>query len=123
MERLANSSQSLCNEIALEQQTLESERAKSDVLQDAIRETETKIDELRSFLLTGAGRLSDLKNLQARCMEGLNRISARASRLESESQIKSQERGNLVAQLDKVRERSPTEGATAEGSRRKCRRA
>ena len=103
MERLTNSSQSLCNEIALEQQTLESERTKSDVLLDAIRETETKIDELRSFLLTGAGRLSDLKNLQARCMEGINRISARASRLESESQIKSQERGNLVAQLDKVR--------------------
>ena len=103
MERLANTSQSLCNEIALEQQTLESERTKSDVLLDAIRESETKIDELRSFLLTGAGRLSDLKNLQARCLEGINRISARASRLESESRIKSQERGNLIEQLDKVR--------------------
>jgi chromosome segregation protein len=103
IERLTHSSQALGNELTLEEQTLESERAKSEVLQEAIRDTETRIDDLRSFLLTGAGRLSDLKNLQARCAEGLDRISARASRLESESQIKSQERGDLIAQLDKVR--------------------
>ncbi|HTY64043.1 MAG TPA: chromosome segregation protein SMC [Acidobacteriota bacterium] len=103
IERLTNSSHALGSEIAIEQQSLESERAKSDVLQDAIGDTETKIDDLRSFLLTGAGRLSDLKNLQARCMEGLDRISARASRLENESQVKFRERGDLIAQLDKVR--------------------
>jgi chromosome segregation protein len=104
MERLSNSSRSLMDEISVEQGTLESERAKGEVLQDAILQTETKIDELRSFLLTGAGRLSDLKNLQARCLEGLDRISARASRLENESQVKSQERTELASQLEKIRE-------------------
>ena len=33
--------------------------------------SEGKIDELRAFLLTGATRLSDLKNVQARCQESL----------------------------------------------------
>ena len=78
-------------------------------MQDAIRETENKIDELRSFLLTGAGRLSDLKNLQARCMEGLDRISARASRLESESQVKSQERAEPGRAAGKGPQRTSTE--------------
>ncbi len=103
LERITHSSLVLGNEIALEQQNLDSERAKSEVLQDAIRDTETKIDEMRSFLLTGAGRLSDLKNLQARCMEGLDRISARASRLESESEMKSRERADLATRLENVR--------------------
>lgn len=103
MERLSGSSQALGNDIILEQQALESEQAKGELLQNAIRDTEAKIDDLRSFLLTGAGRLSDLKNLQARSMEGLDRISARANRLESENQLKLQERGTLAAQLDSVR--------------------
>jgi chromosome segregation protein len=102
-ERIGNSSQALQSEIAQEQEILESERSKTEILQDAIHQTETKIDELRSFLLTGAGRLSDLKNLQARCMEGLDRISARVSRLESEGQITARERANLVTQLENVR--------------------
>ncbi|MBP1622546.1 MAG: condensin subunit Smc, partial [Acidobacteria bacterium] len=103
MERLTHSSQALGSEIAVEQQALESERAKSEVLQESIHDTETRIDDLRSFLLTGAGRLTDLKNTQARCMEGLDRISARVSRLEGESQLKSRERGSLIAQLESVR--------------------
>jgi chromosome segregation protein len=102
-ERIGNSSQALQAEISQEQEVLESERAKSEVLQEAIHQTETKIDELRTFLLTGAGRLSDLKNLQARCLEGLDRISARASRLESEGQVTARERANLITQLETIR--------------------
>jgi chromosome segregation protein len=103
IERIGNSSQALQAEISQEQEVLESERSKTEVLQDSIHQTETKIDELRSFLLTGAGRLSDLKNLQARCMEGIDRISARVSRLESEGQITARERANLVTQLESIR--------------------
>ena len=104
IERLENSSRVLTEEIAVEHGNLESERAKGEVLQEAIHQTETSIDELRSFLLTGAGRLSDLKNLQARCMEGLDRISARAARLENETEIKSRERTDLASRLERVRE-------------------
>jgi chromosome segregation protein len=103
MERLGNASHALEDELAREQETLESEQAQGELLQDAIHKTEGKIDDLRSFLLTGAGTLSDLKNLQARCQESLNRIAARASRLESESQSKSKERADLVAELETVR--------------------
>jgi hypothetical protein len=70
----------------------------------SIRQTETKIDELRNFLLTGAGRLSDLKNLQARCLEGLDRISARAARLENEIQLKAREKTELAYQIERGRE-------------------
>jgi len=104
MERLENSSRILTEEISHEHGILESERAKGEVLQDAIHQTESKIDDLRSFLLTGAGRLSDLKNMQARCLEGLGRISARADRLENENRIKSHERTELNAQLERIRE-------------------
>ncbi|MDM7996184.1 MAG: chromosome segregation protein SMC [Acidobacteriota bacterium] len=104
IERLEHTTRVLKEEIAVEQGTLESERAKGDVLQEAIRQTETKIDELRNFLLTGAGRLSDLKNLQARCLEGLDRISARAARLENETQLKAREKTELASQIERVRE-------------------
>jgi chromosome segregation protein len=104
VERLTAAACALADEICREQENLESEQAKSEVLQEAIRQTESKIDELRAFLLTGAGRLSDLKNVQARCQESLNRIAARASRLESESQIKSREREDRIAELEKARE-------------------
>jgi chromosome segregation protein len=103
IERLTAAARSLAEEIVHEQENLESEQAKSEVLQEAIRQTEAKIDELRAFLLSGAGRLTDLKNVQARCLESLNRISARASRLESESQVTSQERIERLAELDRVR--------------------
>jgi chromosome segregation protein len=105
-ERLGLASRVLIEEITIEQGTLESERAKGEVLQEAIHQTETQIDELRSFLLTGAGRLSDFKNLQSRCLEGLDRISARAARLENETQLKSRERAELGSHLDRVREDS-----------------
>jgi chromosome segregation protein len=103
IERLVHASGALGEEISREQEILESEHTKSEVVQESIRQTETKIDDLRSFLLTGAGRLSDLKNLQARCQESLNRIAARTSRLESESQAKFQERTDRIADLEKVR--------------------
>jgi chromosome segregation protein len=103
IERIGNSSRTLLVEISQEQEVLEAERAKSEVVQDAIHQTETKIDDMRSFLLTGAGRLSDLKNLQARCLEGLDRISARVNRLENEGQTTSRERAGLATQLETVR--------------------
>jgi chromosome segregation protein len=103
MERLANGSQSLAEEISREQETLDSEQAKSGVLQDAIHQSETQIDDLRSFLLTGAGKLSDLKNLQARCQESLERISAQTVRLENEGALKAKERVAKSAELEQVR--------------------
>jgi chromosome segregation protein len=102
-ERLANASQTLADEITRDQEVLDAEQAKSGVLQNAIHQTETQIDELRSFLLTGAGKLSDLKNLQARCQESLERISARTIRLEDEVQAKAKEREARAAELDQVR--------------------
>jgi len=103
MERLAHASQILADEISREQEALDSEQAKSGLLQEAIHQTETQIDELRSFLLTGAGKLSDLKNLQARCQESLERISARTNRLEEESQIKARERIARAEELEAAR--------------------
>ena len=103
IERIGNSSKALVEEISREQEVLDSEQAKSEVLQDAIHQTETKIDDLRSFLLTGAGRLSDLKNLQARCQESIERISARTSRLENEVQVTVQERAGRTAEVEQVR--------------------
>ena len=103
IERLTAASHSIEQEIAREQEKLESEQAKSDVMLDATRRTESQIDDLRSFLLTGAGRLSDLKNLQARCQESLTRISARTSRLESEGQVQVRERAERAAELETTR--------------------
>jgi chromosome segregation protein len=98
IERLTNGLRNLA-----EQEALDAELEKSGVLQDAIHQTETKIDDLRSFLLTGAGRLSDLKNLQARCQESLDRIAARTARLDSEASVKSMERAARAAELDRAR--------------------
>jgi len=103
IERIGNSSKALVEEISREREILDSEQAKSEVLQDAIHQTETKIDDLRSFLLTGAGRLSDLKNLQARYQESIERISARTSRLENEVQVTVQERAGRAAEVEQVR--------------------
>jgi chromosome segregation protein len=103
IDRLAKASSALDEEIARERESLESEQAKSDMMQEAISQTESNIDELRSFLLTGAGKLTDLKNLQARCQESLFRIAARTSRLESENQIQSRERAGRIAELERTR--------------------
>ncbi len=102
-ERLREAGGALAREIAREQEVVEAEQAKSERLQEGIRETETQIDELRSFLLTGAGKLSDLKNLQARCQESLARIAARAARLEHERQVRAEERAGRTAELERVR--------------------
>jgi len=103
IERLGNVSSTLTGEIAREQETLDAEQAKSELLQNGIRDTESKIDELRSFLLTGAGRMSDLKNLQVRCQEGLDRISARTLRLEEEGHSKAVEHAARAAELEQAR--------------------
>lgn len=103
IERLGHALQALTEEIGREQEKLDSEHSKSEVLQNAIHQTETQIDELRAFLLTGAGRLSDLKNLQARCQESLERIAARTARLEGEGQLKAKERESRSAELGQVR--------------------
>ncbi len=103
IERIGTACKTLVEEISHERETLDSEQAKSELLQDAIHQTEIKIDDLRSFLLTGAGRLTDLKNLQARCQESLERISARTSRLENEGQAKAKERAVQTAELEQVR--------------------
>ncbi|MBN2338442.1 MAG: chromosome segregation protein SMC [Acidobacteria bacterium] len=102
-ERLREAGRTLSEEITREQEVVEAEQAKSGSLQEGIREAETQIDELRSFLLTGAGKLSDLKNLQARCQESLARISARAARLENERQIRAEERAGRTDELERVR--------------------
>jgi chromosome segregation protein len=102
-ERLDNASKVLDEELSTERINLDSEQAKGGVLQEAIHQTETQIDDLRSFLLTGAGKLTDMKNLQARCQESLHRISARTNRLENEGQIKCQERASRMAELEAVR--------------------
>jgi chromosome segregation protein len=102
-ERLTTALRNLAEEISREQEALDAEQAKSGVLQDAIHQTETKIDDLRLFLLTGAGRLSDLKNLQARCQESIERIAARTVRLDSEASVKSMERAARATELDRAR--------------------
>ncbi len=103
IERLTNSCRILADEIEKEQQNLESEQAKTEEFQDAIGQAETQIDELRAFLLTGAGALSDLKNLQARCQESLSRIAIQKSRLEDEVRLKSAERAERSSELENVR--------------------
>jgi chromosome segregation protein len=102
-ERINATAAEIDRELAGEKEILESEQSKSNVLQDAIVRTEGEIDELRAFLLTGATRLSDLKNVQARCQESLERISAGRNRLENERQIKSRERDAKVEELEKSR--------------------
>ncbi len=103
IERLNSMLAELEKELAGEKEILDSEQAKSQMLQDAIIQTEGKIDELRTFLLTGASRLSELKNIQARCQESLERISVGRTRLEHERQIKSRERAAKQEELEKAR--------------------
>jgi chromosome segregation protein len=103
IERLTNASRTIAEEIARDQQALDAEQSKSGVLQEAIHETEGKIDDLRSFLLNGAGKLSDLKNLQLRCQENIERIDTRTIRLEDETAAKGKERAARAAELDQAR--------------------
>jgi chromosome segregation protein len=65
-ERLQVYRQRLLEEISTEREVLDREQARNEELVQAIRESEGKIEALRSILLNGAGELSDLRNLQAR---------------------------------------------------------
>jgi chromosome segregation protein len=98
-ERLTQASAALTAEIAGEQETLEGEQARSDVLQEALRTTEAKIEETRTFLLNRTGSLSDLKNEHARCEESLQRIAARVSRIQTEQGERERERCHQQDQL------------------------
>ncbi len=103
----------LAREVEQEQEALEREQSRGEMLQDAIRQTEARLEEVRSLLLNGAGDLSDLKNLQLRCHENLARIAARAERLEGERAGKARERAGMLAELDHLRAQ-----AEAQASRR-----
>jgi len=101
--RLTNQTRLLSEEINKEQEVLEAEQSKSELLQEAIRQTETETDGVRSFLLNGAGKLSDLKNLQTRCLENLQRIDAQTQRLKESQEGQAKERAGLVTQLEEIR--------------------
>jgi chromosome segregation protein len=88
-----------------EQQVLAAEQARSEEIARALSETEANIEQTRAFLLSGAGQLADLRNLKARCQEGLQRIEAQTGRLELERQNNSQERTALLLQLEGARQR------------------
>ena len=108
---------SLSEEIAEAEKSLEQEHAKNELVDHAIRQTETEIDRLQSSLLNGAGQLSDLRNAQARCQENLQRVAARAAHLESERESKAQERLALSSELETVlREGSESRAAEREAA-------
>jgi len=102
--RLGNSTRLLAEEIDKEWEVLEAEQCKSDLLQEEIRQTETQTEDIRSFLLNGTGRLSELKNLQTRCIENLQRIDAQTRRLLGAQEGHAKERALLVQQLAELRE-------------------
>jgi chromosome segregation protein len=98
-ERITQATAALKTEISSEQQILESEQARGEVIHKAIRETEEKIEETRSFLQNRAGTLADLKNQRARCEENLERIAARADRISAEQEVAAGERKRHQEQL------------------------
>jgi chromosome segregation protein len=104
-ERLATLRRSLSAEIAAEQAILEREQARSDAVQEAIVDTEAKMEELRAFLLNRAGQLSELRTVLARCQENLQRIAAHSGRVEEERQSQARERAALSSQLGELRGR------------------
>jgi chromosome segregation protein len=101
--RLTNSTRLLTEEISKEQEVLEAEQSKSDLLQEAIRQSETEAEGVRLFLLNGAGRLSDLKNLQTRCLENLQRIDAQTRKLFEAQEGHAKEHARLAEQLGELR--------------------
>jgi chromosome segregation protein len=105
-ERLQIYRQQLLEEISTEREVLDREQARNEELVQAIRETEGKIEELRSSLLNGAGELSDLRNLQARCQENIQRLRAGTARLEFERHNKAQERARFLSQLEDFRRKA-----------------
>ena len=105
-ERLQVYRQRLLEEISTEREVLDREQARNEELVQAIRESEGKIEALRSILLNGAGELSDLRNLQARCQENIQRLQAGAARLEFERHSTAQERARFLSQLEDFRRKS-----------------
>ncbi len=103
-ERLGRARLALEQEIAGEQQALETEQSRSEAVQEAIRETERKMEETRLFLINRAGKLTELHNLQVRCQENLSRIEARTARLEEERKVKAGERTAFEQQLAAARQ-------------------
>ncbi len=110
-ERLRNGLSTLADDVEREREALELEQSRGDLQQNAIRQTESRIEEVRSFLLNGAGQLSDLKNLQARCQENLARISARAERLECEKESQARERTEFLRELERLRSSAEVQAA------------
>jgi chromosome segregation protein len=113
-ERLRNGLGVLAVEAEREQEALENEQSRGEMLHHAIRQAEVQIEDVRSFLLNGTGQLSDLKNLQARCQENLERVSSRAERLAVEREGKARERAGFLAELDRVRARADEQAARQE---------
>ena len=105
-ERLQVYRQRLLEEISTEREVLDREQARNEELVQAIRESEGKIEALRSILLNGAGELSDLRNLQARCQENIQRLQAGTARLEFERNNTAQERARFLSQLEDFRRKS-----------------
>jgi chromosome segregation protein len=102
-ERLQNAYAEVVEELLIEGAALDAEQGRAQALQDSIRQGEQEIDTLRSTLFQSAGRRSDLRNVQVRCQENLQRISARVLRLESEKADKARERENLLVQRNESR--------------------
>ena len=103
IERLFENSRAMDAQIAREKLAVETAQAGSEKQQENIRLAESRIDEIRSFLARGAGEMADLKNQQARCQEGLRRITEQTDRLCREREIKSGEKHRRAAELDAER--------------------
>jgi chromosome segregation protein len=110
-ERLCNGLILLAEEIERERGALEEEQSRGEILHHAIRQAEVEIEDVRSFLLNGAGQLSDLKNMQDRCRENLTRVSTRAGRLAAEREARARERDGFVAELSRIRARADEQAA------------
>jgi len=108
--RLEKTLDDLTAEIRLEEETLHAQQARGDLVTEAIRETEAGIDGIRTFLLNGAGRLSDLKNQEIRCNENLERIELRSVRLREEAEARLRERGGVQLELEALLERTAANG-------------
>ena len=103
IERLIENSRAIDEQIVREKLAVETKQATSEKQQENIRQTESRIDELRSLLARSAGDLADLKNQQARCQEGLRRITERTDRLNRERELKALEKRERGAEFDAER--------------------
>jgi chromosome segregation protein len=103
LERIRQALSRIAEEILADQAVIDGENSRGEVLQKAIRQAEEQIDEVRSFLLNGAGRLAELKSMQARCIDNIQRIEVRMSRLEGESESKAKERAAFLAEAENLK--------------------